>query len=172
MVHEVFRLNNFYYPLEITTEETAPLAGFPWIKPSVFLKTMGRMNDLGHLLGGKTLKEAAGTLQDFWAKYRALYPQHQLWPDVDSGRKKLSKCIPVLLHGDEGVTYKKGGVLVLSFQGALGFGSSKSKKVAEVRGELRASDHGIRLNFLKTGFQTRILICVCPKDHWALQHVL
>lgn len=170
VAHEVFRLNNLYYPLEVTTEETPPLAGFPWIKPTMFLRTMARMNDLSHLLGGKTLKEAAGTLEDFWKKYRALHPQHQLWRDIDSGKKKTSKCIPVYLHGDEGVTYKRGGVLVLSFQGVLGHGSRKSQKVAEVRGELRAwADHGIRLNFLKTGLQTRILICVCPKDHWALQ---
>ena len=57
---------------------------------------------------------------------------------------------------------KKNGILVLSLQGAFGFGSSK--RAAELGENLRAFGEGIPLNFLRTGFQTRILIAVCPKE--------
>ena len=56
-VQQVFRRFNFFYPVEVTTETTTPLEGFPWIKPSAFLATMCRMNDLGRVLGGATSKK-------------------------------------------------------------------------------------------------------------------
>ena len=120
------------------------------------------MNDLCHLLGGYSLKEAKPMLLNFWKKYRAAYPNFQLWEQVDDGHKDLSQCLPLFLHGDEGVSFKKGGIFVFSFQGAIGFGSSKRAK--EMEQNLRALDEGIPLNFLKNALQTRILICACPKE--------
>lgn len=163
-VSEIFRSHNFYYPVEISIEESPPLSNFPWIRPSNFLKAMSKMNDLSHLLGGHSLQEARGMLLSFWAKYRALFPQHQLWAEVESHRKTLDRCLPIFLHGDEGVTYKKGGVLVLSMQGAFGHGSRASERAKRLEENYRALSDGIPLNFLRTGFQTRLLICVCPKD--------
>ncbi|CAK9002251.1 unnamed protein product [Durusdinium trenchii] len=128
---------------------------------------MSKMNDLSHLLGGHSLQEARGMLLSFWAKYRALFPQHQLWAEVESHRKTLDRCLPIFLHGDEGVTYKKGGVLVLSMQGAFGHGSRASERAKRLEENYRALSDGIPLNFLRTGFQTRLLICVCPKDMYA-----
>lgn len=162
-VHEVFRLNNLYYPVNISTEEAPPLLGVPWIRPSDFLGAMAKMNDLSHVLGGYSLDEAKDKLASFWSKFRAICPEHQLWADVDSKKKDIHKCIPLFLHGDEGVTYKKGGVLVVSFQGAFGWGSSKRGR--EMEENYRAMGEGIPLNFLKTGFQTRMLIYVIPKEY-------
>ena len=160
-VTAVFRLNNFNYPVDISVEEAKPLTGLPWIKPSNLLKTMAKLNDLHHILGGFSLHAAKPKLLSFWSKYRVLFPRHQLWAEVDSGRKPLTHCLPLYLHGDEGVTYRKDGLLVVSFQGVWGIGSSKSARLPE---NYKASSTGIPLNFLLTGFQTRMLICVCPKD--------
>ena len=143
-------------------ETSPPLQDFPWIRPSNFLKSMGLMNDLDHLLGGHSLEGAENLLLDFWSKYRALVPEFQLWAESDAGLKDLRRCIPLYLHGDEGVTYKKNGVLVMSFQGAFGYGSSHRAK--EVEQNYRAMGEGIPLNFLKTGVQTRMMILVCPKE--------
>lgn len=158
----VFKKNKLYYPVNIETCNAKPLTEFPWIPPSSFIKVMGASNDLGHLLGGLTLKQARGRLESFWSKYRALYPKHGLWAETDSGRKPMHKCLPVFVHGDEGVTFKKNGLLVLSFQGCMGWGSAK--RSPDLIESYRASNEGIPLNFLRTGFQTRMLICVCPKD--------
>ena len=158
----MFRLNNFYYPVEVTVEEAEPLVSFPWIKPSSFLKAMAKMNDLHHLLGGFSLHQAQPKLISFWTQYRQLFPEHQLWREVDAGRKPLSHCLPLFLHGDEGVTYRKDGLLVCSFQGVWGHGSSKS--TARSPENYRETSTGIPLNFLQTGYQTRMLICVCPKE--------
>ena len=123
---------------------------------------MYKNNDISHLLGGHTLEEAEGMLLTFWSRFRRLFPKHQLWDDVQSKGKELKKCIPLFLHGDEGVHYRKSGLLVLSFQGVIGYGSSKRCKDLEKK-------HGnagqsIPINFLRTGFRTRMLILVCPKE--------
>ena len=148
--------------MNVTVEQNAPLKDFPWIKPSDFLRSLHKTNDLGHLLGGHSLKEAKPVLLNFWGKYKAAYPKHQLWDHIAATGKDISKCIPLFLHGDEGTSFKKGGILILSFQGAIGFGSSQRAK--ELENNLRSLGEGIPINFLKTGFQTRMLTCVCPKD--------
>ena len=125
---EVFKRHRMFYPVEITHREDPPLQNIPWIRPTDFIRTMGEMNDLTHILGGKSLKDAEHTLVDFWSKYRAICPSHQMWDDIDQGRKATKQCVPLFLHGDEGTTYKKGGVFVLSFQGSIGQGTTKTAK--------------------------------------------
>lgn len=159
-VQKVLADHNFYYPVPVTVQEDAPLKDFPWIKPTDYLKTLSRTNDMGHLLGGHSLNEAKPLLLRFWERFRTVYPNHQLWDH--HGARDLSKCIPIFLHGDEGTSFKKGGILVFSFQGAIGLGTSK--RARDLENNLRALGEGIPLNFLSTGLQTRMLICVCPKD--------
>ena len=89
--------------MELTYEEGAPFKKFPWIRPTDLLKSMAKLNDLSHLLGGKQLHESAGLLRDFWQKYFVLHPEHQL----RAKNLNLSRCIPCLIHGDEGTTYKQ-----------------------------------------------------------------
>ena len=145
--------------MDITEEESSPLNGFPWLKPSAFMAAMAKMNDVGHLLGGYSLEQSRGRLLHFWNNYRKLYPSHQLWCQIDGGQKRLEDCVPVLLHGDEGVTYKKQGLLVLSFQGIIGFGCSKR----DLPENQRARHEQVPLNFLRA-FDNRCLMLVCPKD--------
>lgn len=164
-VQQVFADHNFYYPVKVTTVERPPLVGFPWIRPSDFIRSLHKTNDLSHLLGGHNLEAARPMLLSFWEKYRAVYPKHQLWDHLSATKKDIAKCIPLYIHGDEGTSFKRGGILILSFQGVIGFGTSKSAKLGKEH--LRAMDEGIPMNFLKTGLQTRMLICTCPKD-WTL----
>ena len=65
-VHEVFADHKFYYPVKVTIEQSAPLEDFPWIRPSDFVKTLHKTNDLPHLLGGYNLKDAKPVLRSFW----------------------------------------------------------------------------------------------------------
>lgn len=162
-VIEVFHHFKLFYPVEITTETEPPLRDVPWIKPSDLLKAMGRMNDMSRLLGGiSSVREAAQTLESFWSKYRQIFPQRQLFQEVDRGSKAYSQCLPIYIHGDEGVCYKKGGVLIVSWQSAFGFGCSK--RSTELREKFRRLGENIPLNFLRTGMQTRLLSIVCPKE--------
>ena len=163
-VHQVLADHKFYYPVKVTVEELPPLQDFPWIGPSDFIKALHRTNDLPHLLGGYNLKEAKPILKSFWEKYRAAYPKHQLWDHLATTKKEITSCVPIFLHGDEGTSFKRGGILMVSIQGAIGTGTSKSNRIKLEEQNLRAMEEGIPMNFLRTGLQTRLLVCSCPKD--------
>ena len=151
--------------MNITTCAEAPLDGFPWIRPTDFLKTLGRLNDLGQILGGRrSIQHAEKMLNLFWSRYRAIYPKFELFGEVRAGKKQLGQCIPMFIHGDEGTTYKRGGILILSLQGALGEGTSKRCPEAVAKCDYPSKDEEMRLNFLRPGRETRMLILVCPKD--------
>ena len=75
----------------------------------------------------------------------------------------MEECVPLYLHGDEGVTYKRGGVLILSFQSPLGFGTSKGDKDLSLNLQ-DLGEAGLPLNFNKSGMYTRMLMVVCPEE--------
>ena len=162
VVLKVLERFGFSYPVTITTVLDGPLQGFPWIRPTDLLEAMGRMNDLSLLLAGKSsFEDARQMLLTFWEKYRAIAPKHELWRRVEEGRP-LHKCLPLLVHGDEGVTYKRNGVLVLSLQPVVGYGTSKMPK--EMLENYRAFREKLPMNYLGTGMETRFLSVICPKD--------
>lgn len=168
-VERVLRNNGLLYDVPITKVETKPLMQFPWLRPRDFLYTMYSHNDLHHVLGGcSSLKQAEPVLQAFWTRYQKIYPEFQLFQQIDRGEKKKEQCIPLYLHGDEGTWYKRGGVFVFSFQSPLGYGTSKRDYDMSMNLK-NLGESGLPLNFLKAGMYTRMLMLVCPKD-WYLQN--
>ena len=157
-VLDVFSAHGMLYRVDITFENGVPLTNFPWIKPSSFLRALARQNDFSHLLGGhRCLEDAKDALDVFWSRFWQICPQHDVFKAVGDGRiPTLSRCLPLYIHGDEGTTYRRSGVLVVSFQGAFGYGCSKRRSHPD-----DSLVPHLRLNFLKTGFQTSL---VCPKD--------
>ena len=85
------------------------------------------------------------------------------------GKKELNNAYRFFFMEMKGQVSKKGGIFICSFQGALGFGTSK--RATEIEQNLRAMDEGIPLNFLKTALQTRMLICCCPKDWLSSEYI-
>lgn len=153
-----------FYPVRINYVQNGPLKGLAWLPPSVFLETLARMNDLCHILGGfRNMEEARPILTTFWDRYRIFFPHHELWNDIDAGRKQASQCIPLYLHGDEGTTYKRQGVLIVSWQSPLGYGSSRRPHHMAVN-LADMGEAGLPLNFLKSGTFTRMLTIITPKD--------
>ena len=138
---------------------------YPWIKPSDFIRALAETNDLGRLLAGKTtLLDATGLLEEFWSRYQQVFPQHELFGPKGKHLPR-GRCLPLYIHGDEGTTYKKSAVLLLSIQSPMGYGSRRrSTEVALTDFEKDLSKAGIPVNFLKTGLQTRFLCGVAPKE--------
>ena len=88
------------------------------------------------------LKHTQKDLKDFWANYRQIDGQHSVFTTHAS---HLDRVVPIYLHGDEGVTLKKKGILILQAQCAIGFGSSRT---------------GPGLNFSGSTYVTRLLFSV------------
>ena len=153
-----------YYPVEISYVEDGPLQGLAWLEPSVFLHGLAQSNDLGHLLGGfRNMKEAKELLKTFWDRYEKVHPRFGLFPDFAAGRKTPEKCIPLYLHGDEGITYKKQGVLILSWQSPMGYGTARRPREMSLNIQ-QMGESGLPLNFLKSGMYSRMLTIVCQKE--------
>ena len=163
-VLRVFEQHRLLYPVPISEATHRPLVGFPWIRPADFMRAMNRYGDLGHILGGcANLPEAGGMLRTFWTRYEQVCPSFGLFDQIRRGEKQMEQCVPLYLHGDEGVTYKKGGVLVMSFQSPLGYGTSRRAHSLSLNLQ-NLGESGLPLNFLESGMYTRMLMVICQKE--------
>ena len=52
------------------------------------------------ILPEPTLEASATVLTEYWARFRRVYPDHEVFSML--GSEELSKAIPVRVHGDEG----------------------------------------------------------------------
>ena len=163
-VERVFKQNSLVYPVPLTFETDSPLQEFPWLRPRDFLETLANQNDLSHLLAGfNNMTEARDLLTVFWTRFEKIHPGFQLFQDIRAGKKEMHQCIPCYIHGDEGTTYKRSGVLILSWQSPLGFGTSKRDRELSLNLE-SMGESGLPLNFAKSGMYSRMLSFVCHKD--------
>lgn len=78
------------------------------------------------LLGGHRLGNAAmwqAMFESFWERYKTIRPHHELF----SSNKPLGRCIPYMVHGDEGVSHRRVPFLVESWQPVIShLGMSKT----------------------------------------------
>ncbi|CAE7836337.1 unnamed protein product [Symbiodinium sp. CCMP2592] len=58
----------------------------------------------------------------FWSRYRKIYPNHDVFRRAQAGEINLAKTIALIVHGDEGRTKKKTGILIVSCHSILGYG--------------------------------------------------
>lgn len=107
---------------------------------------------------------ARTVLTKFWSRYERICPTHTVFTKIrqSEGRLQPYQFLPLLVHGDEGTTYKKNGFLIIQFCGVIGAGSSKTKSDTEWHKELASC--GIPINLVKNSFKTRFLTFACPKD--------
>ena len=154
------------YPFSLSFSKVGEWDDFPWIRPSDFIKTLGLTGDLHRILGGhRNLREAAPLLQEFWKRWRVVQPLHSIF----KLNLPLQQCVPLYVHEDEGVTYKKQGVLILSLQAPFGRGGNHATKLEQNQVlPHKLLGLGIPLNFIDTGLQSRLLSVVAPKDRVSL----
>ena len=97
----------------------------PWISPKSWLQYIIN-NGLLYILSGLHVQERDSveqTWQDFWRKYEILHPMYSLF---QSDNFDPATTIGLYIHGDEGRTLKKGGIMVTSLQSILGWGLTRS----------------------------------------------
>ena len=126
-----------------------------------------------HMLCGLWKADAArerDILVEFWRRYRALKPHHAIWNLADQNKIDLSRCCPLMLHGDEGRGKKKTGFLVMSFYSYMGYGTRQANEVRTHR-----PYHQFRLNYGGNTYLHRLVTSVLPKmlkDECALRSIL
>ena len=126
----------------------------PWIAPQTWLRFVIKKG-LWPVMAGCDRFDHDGARRnwsDFWTEYKKVNPGFELFsmPNVD-----LSRTAAWLVHGDEGRTLKKNGIMITSLQSALGRGYDE-KRVAGPPGKLR-------VNFAGHSFTTRYIVSATPK---------
>ena len=131
----------------------------PWISPKSWLQYIIN-NGLLYILSGLHVQErdsVGQTWQDFWRKYEILHPMYSLF---QSDNFDPATTIGLYIHGDEGRTLKKGGIMVTSLQSILGWGFDK-KRLKRPRDERK-----LQINFTGHTFITRLVVNAMPKTEY------
>ena len=129
----------------------------PWIDPRSWVQYIVDQG-LCSMFAGVTGKQkylAPGIWRDFWSKFEKMNPHHEVFTldNMDWG-----KTIGLYIHGDEGRTLKKSGLMVTSIQSVLGKGFDNKRLKRDVSGCVKAE-----VNFAGHTFTTRFVSFVIPK---------
>ena len=115
-------------------------------------------------------KRECDILSAFWQRFKALRPHHQLWEEFEKNNVDLSRCCPMVFHGDEGRGRKRAPFLVASYHSVLGFGTHAANQFRKHREYLT-----MKLNYSESTHVTYLLTAVLPKmlkDEVAFQTIL
>ena len=103
-------------------------------------------------------------LKSFWKKFEHEHKSHPIFSMAKRKELDLSRCAPIILHGDEGRGAKRQAFLVVNFHGALGRGTNPQVKRLKSLG-LKQSFVQHNLNFRGHTYAHRLLFSAMPK-HW------
>ena len=121
------------------------------------------------VLGGFSTNDwnAPLLLDSFWKNFQCTAPDHAVF-DLHGGGNRLSRCLPFMLHLDEGVGLRKSAVLVLSMQPL--FGRETAERYVAYRHE---KDIHLRMtmamfhNCMGSTFLSRFLFTVMSKKMYS-----
>eukprot|EP00439_Symbiodinium_sp_Y106_P019610 s2254_g2.t1 len=123
--HKLFNKYDLTVPVRIDTiraGDTGELPQLPVVKFSSWAKYLLDYGKLQQLVGVPE-QDMEPRLEEFWERYRALYPEHQVFVLAENETLQLRRSVPVFAHVDEGRTYKSKALLILSVHGCLGKGT-------------------------------------------------
>ena len=134
----------------------------PWISPRawlLFIVTHGLM----YMMSGLRYEEKhlVGRMwEQFWTQYEPLHPDFGFFERQNIDYKKT---VALFVHGDEGRTLKRGGLMVTSIQSVLGTGFDQTR----LKRPRDMDDTGkLHVNFAGHTFLTRFVVSVIPKTEY------
>ncbi|CAE7429544.1 unnamed protein product [Symbiodinium sp. CCMP2456] len=143
-----------------------PEASFdhPMIRATDFIHFIDEQNFWTRLFGQSSFSVGCQMMADFWARYRIIFPDYELFQRSDRNEVDLSRCLPCLIHGDEGTYFKRSGIMIMQWQSVFGKGTSllgreafADRLVGESNAKAFVNQRGVTLT-------TRFLLGVLPKD--------
>lgn len=156
--NEVLEKHRLTAPIRIDgfdLDESKNVQNFPYIKFSTwveYLLTTGKLPR--QLCACVDLPSMKLKLAEFWFRYESIYPMHQIFAMRDDGLD-LSLVIPVYSHTDEGRSYKKQALWLLSTHGAIGRGTRRYLQKGKDKIPLKRC--GMGLNFCGHTWSTNFL---------------
>lgn len=150
--HELFKQLGMCAPVEMEYVLVEGLRHIPFIKLSSWVQWLLDSNRLWRqLVGVDSWDRMLDVLGEFWARFRGLHPQHEVFRlPLD-----LRRTIPFYSHTDEGRTYKSKPIWMLSVHGALGRGTASYIRKQKHRSPLHRLQMGI--NYVGNTWSTHLL---------------
>ena len=174
-VHRLFEKEGLSIPVKISYVDLQETPNVPYIKLSDWVTYLASSGRLHNLTGVKDNGVRKSLCAEFWERWRRIQPTHPIFAAADGQKVRLEDSIPLLHHGDEGRTYKRLAIMILSTHGMTGLGSH------QYRGH-NLSHHSVRtdpmkMNFLGATMRTHFVWAALPhtiykKDATALDTIL
>ena len=166
---KVFGEHGLRLDVHISHGSVGQFKDYPYIEVASWIESLDRAGKLHKLIGlgngQMSFPQMGDDLQDYWKHFRALYPGHQFFNLVDAGQIPVQQAVPILLHGDEGTTYKKDGCLCFSMQSPMGRGTLSAKIGPMVVDEDNETSDPL-VNYVGHALETRFLLAMMLKDPW------
>ncbi|CAE7199071.1 unnamed protein product, partial [Symbiodinium sp. CCMP2456] len=156
--HKLFNKYGLTVPVAIDTicaGNEGELKKLPVVKFSSWAKYLLDSDKLEQLVGVPE-KEMEPMLEEFWQRYKALYPEHQVFVLSENQTLQLRRTVPVFAHVDEGRTYKSKALLILSVHGCLGKGTRSSVKRCVRKPHIKQDPMGT--NYIGSTWKTHFTI--------------
>lgn len=150
--HQLFQTLGYCAPvkLEYLTEEG--LTHIPYVRLSSWVQWLLDTNRLWRqFCGVSSWEKMQDVLGEFWSRYQALYPQHEVFTLPCD----LRRTIPFYSHTDEGRTYKSKPIWVLSAHGCIGRGTNSY--IRKRKHEMPLPRQQMGLNFVGNTYATHFL---------------
>ena len=166
---------------------------FPYLSPLSFTKFL--LQNCPELVTGGVVdaNHARQNLEQFWAAFKAIEPQHVFFQQDDPQRKP-SNTLAFCLHGDEGRGPKKGNTCVISMETMLGLPDPSSEWDANHCPDCHPLDKDTRrfnigamqnneqgalplcakqlVNLRQHSYLTKFVLCVLPNKYYKKTGVL
>ena len=165
-VHRLFRKYHLTIPIQpkFLNLGEGELAHFPYIPLTDWVTYLLDVGMAAETLCGTSEAEMPGLLTEYWLRYKAIHPQHAIFRmNFD-----MSQCVPMYSHIDEGRTYKKGGILILSCHGALGRGTRNYRlRIGRMVRKQTLKQTGMPLNYTGSSWATQFMIASLVRTAYA-----
>ena len=126
-VHKVFSETGCKLDVVLDYVDLPTQKAVPYVKLSNWVKFLSRTGRLQYLVGSSNGEARQRLCREFWHRWSFIRPNHPIFKMATENKLRLEDCVPLLHHGDEGRTFRKSPIMIISTHGFLGKGSSQSK---------------------------------------------
>ena len=132
----------------------------PYVKMQDWVRYLARSNKLHFLVGTNDRAERREICLEFWRRFQLVRPHHPIFMWAQQDKLDLGSTFPVLHHGDEGRTYRRHPIMLLSTHGLLGTGCRRAEDGNKAR--YRIQEDPMRLNFRGSTLTNHYIFCALP----------
>ena len=163
-VHTVLRKYGLACKVQIDTKNLGPnqLRDFPYIKLSSCLQYLTTARIARQFCGVSSLQKMKRVLAEFWKRYEAVHPNHDIFRRARQGALDLQSTLPYFSHSDEGRAYKKEALWIFSVHGCLGRGTLSFLKRNKHKAPLHRNEMG--LNFVGQSLSTQLIFSTVLRE--------